>query len=59
VPVVACGGAGSLRHFHDVLHDGRASAAAGGSFFVFMGKRRGVLITYPGRGELKREVYHA
>jgi len=58
VPVVASGGAGSLRDFHEAIHRGGASAAAAGSFFVFVGKRRGVLITYPGRGELAREVYH-
>jgi cyclase len=59
VPLVACGGAGSLRHFHDAIHLGGASAAAAGSFFVFVGKQRGVLITYPSHGDLIREVYHA
>jgi imidazole glycerol-phosphate synthase subunit HisF len=59
VPLVACGGAGSLRHFHDAVHQGGASAAAAGSFFVFVGKHRAVLITYPAHGELVKEVYHA
>lgn len=59
VPLVACGGAGSLRHIHDVIHQGGASAAAAGSFFVYMGKHRAVLITYPAHNDLVKEVYHA
>ena len=47
IPLVACGGAGSLQHFRDAIHQGRASAVAAGSFFVFTGKHRAVLITYP------------
>lgn len=46
VPVVACGGAGSLEHFAQALSAG-ASAVAAGSFFVFQGKHRAVLISYP------------
>ena len=30
-----------------VIRDGHASSAAAGSFFVFHGKHRAVLITYP------------
>jgi len=57
VPLVACGGAGSLRDFHDAIHKGGASAVAAGSFFVFIGKLRAVLITYPSQDDLAREVY--
>lgn len=57
IPLVACGGAGSLRHLHEVLHQGGASAAAAGSFFVFYGRLRAVLITYPAKDHLKSEVY--
>lgn len=46
VPVVACGGAGSIAHFEAALEAG-ASAVAAGSFFVFQGKHRAVLITFP------------
>lgn len=46
VPVVACGGAGSLEHLALALSAG-ASAVAAGSFFVFQGKHRAVLISYP------------
>ena len=47
VPVVACGGAGSLSDFKRALDDCNAHAVAAGSFFVFYGKLRAVLITFP------------
>jgi cyclase len=50
VPVVALGGAGSLQDFRAAIGHG-ASAVAAGSFFVFHGKHRAVLITYPSREE--------
>jgi cyclase len=46
VPVVACGGAGALAHLRDAVDHG-ASAVAAGSMFVFHGKHKAVLITYP------------
>ncbi len=46
IPVVACGGAGKLMDFRDAVDYG-ASAVAAGSLFVFHGKHRAVLITYP------------
>ncbi|MCQ3954162.1 MAG: imidazole glycerol phosphate synthase subunit HisF [Chloroflexi bacterium] len=56
VPVVACGGAGNLSHVSEVIKQGRASAAAAGSIFVFHGPLRGVLISYPAPKELKEFV---
>ena len=47
VPVIACGGASSVEDMVNVIRHGRASSAAAGSFFVFHGKHRAVLITYP------------
>jgi cyclase len=47
VPVVACGGAGSLGDLASAVLDGGAAAAAAGSLFVFYGRHRAVLITYP------------
>jgi cyclase len=47
IPVVAAGGAGSLDDIVSAVQDGGASASAAGSFFVFHGKRRAVLVTYP------------
>jgi cyclase len=46
VPVVASGGAGSLQDLATVVRAGAAAAAAG-SMFVFHGRHRAVLITYP------------
>lgn len=47
VPVIACGGAGSIEHLQQALAEGEASAVAAGSLFVFHGKHRAVLINYP------------
>lgn len=56
VPVVACGGAGSVRHVVEVCQRAGASAAAAGSMFVYQGALRGVLITYPSESEVQREL---
>jgi cyclase len=53
VPMVACGGAGTLEDFRAAVTAG-ATAIAAGSFFVFQGKHRAVLVTYPDRKELKK-----
>lgn len=55
VPVVACGGAGTIQHLAEAIQAG-ASAAAAGSMFVFQGPLRGVLISYPAQQELKRVI---
>lgn len=47
VPVVACGGAGTVEHMRQAVVDAGASAVAAGSMFVFHGKHRAVLISYP------------
>ena len=47
VPVVACGGAGSVEDLATAVNEGGAAAAAAGSLFVFHGRHRAVLITYP------------
>jgi cyclase len=56
VPVIACGGAGTLADFAAAVTDGHASAVAAGSMFVFHGKHRAVLISYPTRAELERAL---
>ncbi len=48
VPLVACGGAGSVEHLRAAVQEGGASAVSAGSMFVFHGKHRAVLINYPG-----------
>jgi imidazole glycerol-phosphate synthase subunit HisF len=52
IPVVAVGGAGSLRDIGAAIAAG-ASAVAAGAFFVFHGPHRAVLITYPTYSELE------
>lgn len=47
IPVIACGGASCLSDMVQVIEEGGASSAAAGSLFVFQGKHRAVLITYP------------
>lgn len=53
IPVVACGGAGVNGDLVQAIKAG-ASAAAAGSLFVFSGRRRAVLISYPTADELDR-----
>lgn len=48
VPLVACGGAGNFDDMVSVIKKGKAHAAAAGSYFVFHGKTRGILISAPG-----------
>jgi cyclase len=54
VPVIACGGAGSLSDIKAAYTEGGASACAAGSLFVFHGERKGVLINYPDRKDILR-----
>ncbi|MHC4986306.1 MAG: AglZ/HisF2 family acetamidino modification protein [Planctomycetota bacterium] len=53
VPVIACGGAGSVRDFELAVKKGNASAVAAGSMVVYQGKGLGVLINFPSADELK------
>jgi cyclase len=62
IPVVACGGAGSVQDLVSAVREAGASAAAAGSLFVFKGPHRAVLISYPDAVELRRmfgELEHA
>lgn len=54
LPVVACGGASGLQDFKQAIQQGLVSAVAAGSIFVFHGKHRAVLITYPTPEELAK-----
>lgn len=56
IPVIACGGAGTTNDFKRAFREGNASAAAAGSVFVFHGKKRGVLISYPSASEIKEII---
>lgn len=54
VPVVVCGGAGTVEHFRQAVQQGGASGVAAGSMFVFHGKHRAVLINYPKFNEIEK-----
>ena len=47
IPIIACGGAGSIDDIESLFNQTNISAAAAGSLFVFKGRHRAVLITYP------------
>lgn len=53
IPVIACGGANVIDDFDKAINHAGASAVAAGSMFVFHGKHKAVLITYPDQKELK------
>jgi imidazole glycerol-phosphate synthase subunit HisF len=54
IPVIACGGCGNLDHIKELLDIENIAAAAAGSFFVFNGRHKAVLITYPSRSEINK-----
>lgn len=56
IPVVASGGAGKTSDFCDALKIGKASAVAAGNLFVFWGKHKAVLITYPEISEIENQL---
>jgi cyclase len=57
IPVIACGGAGNIAHFKEAVGAG-ASAVAAGSMFVFHGRHRAVLISYPSQEEIKETLQY-
>ena len=59
IPVIACGGAGSLADMIQVINEGHAASAAAGSLFVFQGKHRAVLITYPEEAAIAEAFHHS
>ena len=56
LPVIACGGAGSIDDMAAVVVQGGASAAAVGSLAVYQGKNRAVLINFPTPAQLKAVI---
>jgi len=52
IPIIACGGAGSVQDFARAIKEGGASACAAGSMVVYFGRNRAVLINFPSRSEL-------
>ncbi|MEP2705282.1 MAG: AglZ/HisF2 family acetamidino modification protein [Roseibium sp.] len=56
VPTVACGGAKDIESFVEAVNQGGCSATAAGTMFVFRGKHRAVLISYPERKLLVQKL---
>ena len=56
IPLIACGGASSLKDFQQAASGGAAAVSAGG-FFVFQMPHRAVLISYPDQADLKSQVF--
>lgn len=54
LPVIACGGAGTLEDLSAAIKQGGAHAVAAGSIFVYYGSRNAVLINYPTEEELAK-----
>jgi len=52
VPIILCGGAGSIQHLSFAVNEAKVSAVAAGSLFVFYGKQKAVLINFPSEDEL-------
>ncbi len=55
--LIACGGCSSLSDLRAAIHEAKTSAVAAGAFFVFVGRRRAVLITYPSQKEVESFVF--
>jgi len=53
IPVIALGGAGNLSHLSQAYNEAFANGLAAGSMFVYHGDRKGILINYPNRDEIK------
>ncbi len=56
IPVIANGGAGTIEHIGHAVHEGRASAVALGSMVVYQAKDMGVLVNFPDRNELEKNL---
>lgn len=56
VPVICCGGAGKIADFTAARRQAGASGVSAGSMFVFHGRHRAVLISYPSRADLERAL---
>jgi cyclase len=57
IPVIACGGARNIEDFRMAVSEGKASAVAAGSMFVYHGNLKAVLINYPEQQRLIEKFY--
>jgi cyclase len=56
IPVIANGGAGSVKNIGEVVKIGGASAVALGSMLVYQKKGMGVLVNFPDKNKLETEL---
>ncbi|MGN6477749.1 MAG: AglZ/HisF2 family acetamidino modification protein [Flavipsychrobacter sp.] len=56
IPVIANGGAGNVAHIGEAVNKGHASAVSVGSMVVYQKKGMGVLVNFPDRKTLEREL---
>jgi cyclase len=56
IPIICCGGARSIKDFGKAVREGGASALAAGSMVVYQGKGLGVLINFPEKNDIEREL---
>ena len=56
IPVIANGGAGSIAHIKEVVKTGHASAVSLGSMVVYQKKEMGVLVNFPDKAELEKNL---
>ena len=56
IPIVICGGANNTKSFLNAIQKG-ASAVAAGSFFIYTGNTKGILINYPSQDILIKDIY--
>jgi cyclase len=54
LPLIACGGAGTIDDLSKAVKEGHASAVGAGSMFIYHGKHNAVLINYPNQQDLKK-----
>jgi len=57
IPVIANGGASTVADFVTAVRDGHASAVAASSMFIYYGKHRAVLISFPEEATLRRDLF--
>lgn len=58
IPVIAHGGAGNISHIGEVVKQTNASAVALGSMVVYQQKGYGVLVNFPDKNLLAKEIEH-
>ncbi|RXK03737.1 imidazole glycerol phosphate synthase subunit HisF [Arcobacter sp. CECT 8989] len=56
IPVIANGGCGKVEHLGEVVEKANASACAIGSMLVYQKKGMGVLVNFPDKKELSKEL---